>query len=120
MTLKASGNLSGLGNADVLIHMTATGTPAASCTNPAGCVRPAARNPAKVTLAGTQAILNNQLKNGMTPVTVTTSAPVSPVTGAPECPNRQWTKNVTDVTFTGATITVTQSGVVVLTRTFTF
>lgn len=111
-------NLAGLGKGDVLVSMSATGTPADTCSNPAGGTQPPGQNPGEVTLTGTQAILDSQLKNGTTPFMVTTEAPVSQVPGAPDCSNSQWPENITDVTFTSATITVTQNGVEVLTQTY--
>jgi hypothetical protein len=44
--------------------------------------------------------------------------PVTPIAGAPDCPNPNWTEDITDLQFTSAIITVEQPvGTLVLTVT---
>lgn len=121
LTLAASGELSGLGGGDVLITISATANPTATCTNPAGATQPPGQNPAEVTVTGSVSIPEEEIKNGNTPFSVETDPPVTPVLGAVDCPNRLWTEDITDMAFTSATITVEQpEGTIVLTISCTF
>jgi hypothetical protein len=120
LTLNAQGSLAGLSNADVLVTLTATADVTATCTNQGGNAAPG-QNPAPVTVSGSDSIPAEELKNGNTPFDVTTIAPVTPITGAPDCANPNWSEDITDLSFTSATITVEQpAGNVVLTVTCTF
>jgi len=121
LTLTAVGNLAGLGNEDLAVTLTATGSPTATCANPSGANQPAGHNPAQVELTGTQAIPADEIKNGNVSFNVTTNPPVTPIPGAPECPNPNWTETITDVAFTSAIITVEQPvGTTVLAVSCTF
>lgn len=121
LTLTAKSALAGLGNEDVLIKLSATGNPTGTCTNPSGKKQPPGQNPAPVTLTGLLEISADAIKNGNVSFSVTTGAPVTPVPGAPDCSNPQWTEDITDVAFTSATITVEQPpGTTVLTVTCSF
>lgn len=114
LTLNAAGELAGLGNGDVLVSMDATADVTATCTNQGGNQAPG-QNPAPITVTGSQAIPEEEVKNGNTPFSVTTIAPDPIIPGAPDCPNPNWTEEITDLAFTSATITVEQpEGSVVL------
>jgi hypothetical protein len=118
LTLSASGALSGLGNGDVLISITATADVTSTCTNNGGNAAPG-QNPAPITVIGSQAIPQSELKNGTTPFSVVTTAPAAEIPGAPDCPSPQWTESIDELAFTSATITVEQAGTTVLTLTCT-
>ena len=109
LTLQATGTLAGLGNGDILVQLTALANPTGSCANPSGTgQQPPGHNPAPVTVTGSQAIPDSQIKNGTVSFRVTTNPPVTPIPGAPDCPNAQWTEEITDMSFTNATIEVEQ------------
>jgi hypothetical protein len=115
LALQAAGSLAGLGNGDVLITMRAQADVTATCANPSGHEAPG-QNPAPLTVSGSQAIPEDELKNGNTPFHVETIAPVASILGAPDCPNVQWTEAIVDLSFTAAVISVEQPpGTTVLT-----
>jgi hypothetical protein len=120
--LSASGELAGLGGGDVVVNLDATGNATATCTNPGtGVHQPPGQNPAPISVSGAQRIPESEIKNGNTPFDVSTEGPVTPVPGAPDCPNPNWIEDITDLAFTSAVITVEQPpGTVVLTVTCTF
>jgi hypothetical protein len=120
LTLTGAGSLTGLGNGDVLVIISARANPTANCCNPGGECKVPGQNPASVTVTGSQSIPASEIKNGNTPFGVTTNAPTSPVPGAPECPNTSWTESITDMAFTSATITVMQGSSTVFTVSCTF
>jgi hypothetical protein len=107
-TLSVTVSYVGLGNFNTEQNLTATGNPTATCTNPAGATQPPGQNPASVTLSGVTTIPANAIKNGNVTISTTTGAPVSPIPGAPGCPNTKWTETITDVAFTTASFTLSQ------------
>ena len=120
LTLAASGELAGLGNGDVLVTLTAQADVTATCTNQGGNQAPG-QNPAPITVRGSQAIPETEIKNGNTPFSVLTVAPDPIIPGAPDCPNANWTEVIEDLAFTSAVITVEQPpGTVVLMVTCAF
>jgi hypothetical protein len=118
LSLSAEGALVGLGNQDLVILLTAKAKVTATCTNPSGANQPPGRNPAPITVSGSDAIPASEIKNGTVDFFVQTKAPVSPIPNAPDCPNRQWKEQITDLSFTSVTLTVQQpAGRTVLTAT---
>jgi hypothetical protein len=113
--LSASGALSGLGNGDVLITLEATADVTSTCTNQGGNAAPG-QNPAPLTVTGSEAIPEDEIKNGTTPFAVETVPPDPVIPGAPDCSNDNWTETIDDLAFTSATLTVEQpTGTLVLT-----
>ena len=113
-TLTTCATLTGLGNQDVTITVTAQGIASTVCTNRGGNNPPGQQVP--VSPLGSVTIPATEIKNGNVHFCVTTVAPR--VTAAQAgCPS-PFTATVTDVQFTSATVTAKQSGQVVLQQTF--
>jgi len=108
LALTASVSYAGLGNFDALQVLTATGDVTSTCTNPAGATQPPGHNPAPITTTGATPVDADDIKNGNVTIMTTTDPPVTPIAGAPDCPNPNWTEDITGVAFTSATIRLFQ------------
>jgi len=108
LTLTATASYAGLGNFDTLQNVSASAQPTSNCANPSGANQPPGHNPAAVTVTGSTAVPAGAIKNGNVSIATTTNPPVTPIPGAPDCPNPQWTESITDMAFTSATITLFQ------------
>src|SRR5262245_3584155 len=65
LTLTASGTLSGLGNVNGAIFISADANVAATCTNPGNSqTQPPGQNPAPITVTGSEPISISEIKNG--------------------------------------------------------
>jgi hypothetical protein len=109
LSISATGSLAGLGEGDVVVNLSATGTITATCTNPSGQNQPPGQTPQPVTLSGSVAIPDDEFKNGNVGFSVTTTPPDPVIAGAPDCPNTHWTERITDIKFTSITLTVQQA-----------
>lgn len=107
LTLTATVSYAGLGNFDTFQELTATGNTVSTCTNQGGGEAPG-QNPAPTTVSGGTAVPKSDIKNGNVTITTTTGAPVTPIPGAPGCPNPNWTESIDDIAFTSATIKLSQ------------
>lgn len=108
LTLTAVVSYAGLGNFDTLQTLTATGNTTSTCTNQGGNQAPG-QNPAPTTTSGGTAVPKDEIKNGNVTISTTTNPPVTPIPGAPGCPNPNWTEDINDIAFTSATITLSQN-----------
>ena len=61
-----------------------------------------------MTVVGATPVPAGDIKNGNVTITTTTDEPWTPVPGAPGCSNTNWREDITDVSFTSATIRLFQ------------
>jgi hypothetical protein len=106
LQLVCTGKAAGLGGTTFEITVTADGIASVECTNPGGNVAPG--QSFSFTAEGTTGSLPTP-RNGQYRFSVPTVAPTAP---AGSCPNEQWTPDVVDVTFTEATVTLSENGAV--------
>jgi hypothetical protein len=106
--VECTGKVAGLGGTEFEITIDAVDAIASvECTNPGGNVAPG--QDTAVDVAGTSGPLPTP-RNGNFTFGLTTDDP-EPLPPTPTCPNNQWTPNIVDVTFTDATVSLFENGV---------
>jgi hypothetical protein len=106
--IECSGKVAGLGGTTFEITVEADGIASVECTNPGGNVAPG--QDTAVDVSGSSGPLPTP-RNGQFRYELTSADP-EPLPATPTCPNNQWTPDIVDVTFTEATITLLEDGVV--------
>jgi len=107
--LETTLTLAGIGNKDITISVSATGTASVTYINPGSNIPPG-QNKYPISTVVMRTIPSTQIKNGTVTVTLTTpNIEVAPA------PNPNWTVRLDDIEFKTATVTVIQGGKVVLT-----
>jgi hypothetical protein len=111
-------SLAGLGNGDLVINVTVSGTAVYQCQNQGGNTAPGQNKVLVGPVTAPTTIPADQIKNGT--VTFTTNPAVltapSTVTGAEAgCPNPNWTGVNPTLTVTNITMTIAQGGVTLFT-----
>lgn len=108
-TLNADGDLTGLGNQNVIVELIAQGIPVITCTNYGGNQVPGQSYP-KISTSGDQTLQNdgndNRNKNGKTPFYVETGELPALTWEDAGCPNSNWSASIDFVFWTDATINV--------------
>jgi hypothetical protein len=110
LTATCTGRITGLGNFDVLIRLSASALVDTVCKAPGknGTEAPG-QNPAlTVNVSGGLLIDSSDIKNGNLSFTVTTTAPATPSPSQVGCPNDNWTVRITNVTFSNGQLSVFQ------------
>jgi hypothetical protein len=108
LQVQCTGKVAGLGGTTFEITLSATGVASVECENPAGHVAPG--QDTEVPLEGSSGPLATP-RNGQYNFTVMTDPP-DPLPATPTCPNNKWTPHIVDVSFTFATLTLLEDGVV--------
>jgi hypothetical protein len=109
--LEATISLAGLGNKDITVMVTVTGTAYVTYFNPGGN-EPPGQNKIPVTAVTWVTVPASAIKNGNVTVKLT-----SPDVDVGDAPNPNWSVQLDDVWFETATITVIQRGKVALNTT---
>jgi len=107
-TVLCTTKVAGLGGTTFEVQIDAVGIASVECENPGGNVAPG--QDTTVETSGTTGTLPTP-RNGAATVSVSTLEP-APLPATPTCPNAMWTPTITDVTFTEATLTLLEDGVI--------
>jgi hypothetical protein len=109
LTVTCDGKVAGLGGTTFEITIDAVGIASVECENPGGNVAPG--QDTEVRTSGTTGELPTP-RNGQYLFTISTLDP-EPLPATPTCPNDQWVPHIVDVTFTEATLSLFEDGVLV-------
>jgi len=113
-------SLAGLGNGDLLINTTVSGSAVYQCQNQGGNIAPGQNKVLVGPVTEPTTIPGNEIKNGN--VTFTTnpavlSAPSTVTAAQAGCPNSNWTGVNPTLTVTNITLTISQAGTLLFTCT---
>lgn len=99
-----------LGNIDGLVTLSASGTPAVTCTSPGGNQAPG-QNPPKVSGTGSQIVIHDSpiTKNGRSPFLVEANAQTSLSARQLGCPNNNWKASIDFVYWDRAVVSLRNS-----------
>ena len=108
LQVSCSGKVAGLGGTTFEITISAPGLASVECENPGGNVAPG--QDTAIAVAGSTGPQPTP-RNGQSLFTIETDTP-EPLPPTPTCPNDQWIPHIVDVSFTTATLTLVEDGVV--------
>jgi hypothetical protein len=105
-----SGKVAGLGNGDITVTVEVEGEVTVLCVSPGGNVAPG-QNKEPFTAVDSRTFVPSA-KNGQFTFTIAVDVAdaIAEAVAQHECANRNWTKEVDDVSFNSVTITVEQDG----------
>jgi hypothetical protein len=105
-----SGKVAGLGNGDITVTVEVDGEVTVLCVSPGGNVAPG-QNKEPFTAVDSRTFVPSA-KNGQFTFTIAVDVAdaIAEAVAQHECANRNWTKEVDDISFDSATVTVEQGG----------
>jgi hypothetical protein len=116
--VRCEGKVAGLGKGTTFqINVEAVGTGETTCTNPAGHVAPGQTK--TLSVSGSLGPIPSPTSGQFTFKGATALVTTTPTAPPGSCPNDKWIANVTDVTFTTATVTLLENNAAVASQTVT-